>query len=57
MTLWIDNGAVLKISSKWQLKQFWKLNNSVHEMFIFKILVIVLDWNFQEVYHYLSIES
>ena len=28
MTLWISNGAVLKSSSQWPLKEFWKLNNS-----------------------------
>ena len=31
MTLCIGNGAVLKSSSQWQLKEFCKLNNSVHE--------------------------
>ena len=46
MTLWIGNGAVLKSSSQWQLKEFSKLNNSVHELFIFKILLIAIDWNF-----------
>ena len=46
MTLWIDNGAVLKSSSQWQLKEVWKLNNSVHELFIFKILLIDIDWHF-----------
>ena len=46
MTLWIGNDAVLGSSSQWQLKEFRKLNNSVHELFIFKILVIVIDWNF-----------
>ena len=45
MTLWIGNGAVLK-SSIWQLKEFLKLNNSGHERFIFKILLIAIDWNF-----------
>ena len=45
-TLWIGNGAVLKSSSQWQLKEFWKLNNSVHELFIFEILLIAIDWNF-----------
>ena len=45
MTLWIVNGAVLKSSSQWQLKEFWK-NNSIHELFIFKILLIAIDWNF-----------
>ena len=43
MTLWIGNGAVLKSYCKWQLKEFWKLNNSVHELFIFNILVIVIS--------------
>ena len=45
MTWWISNGAVLKSASKWQLKEFWKLNNSGNELFIFKIL-IAIDWNF-----------
>ena len=46
MTLWIGNGAVLKSSSQWYLKGVWKLNNSVHELFIFQILLIAIDWNF-----------
>ena len=46
MTLWIGNGPILKSSSQWRLKEFWKLNNSVHESFIFKILVITMDSNF-----------
>ena len=46
ITLWIGNGAVLKSISQWQLNEFWKLNNSGHELFIFKILLIVIDWNF-----------
>ena len=46
MTLWIGNGAVLKSSSPWQLKESKKLNSSVQELFIFKILLIVIDWNF-----------
>ena len=46
MTLWIGNGAVLNSSSQWQIKEFWKLNNSGHESFIFKILLIAIDWNF-----------
>ena len=46
MLLWIGNGAVLKSSSQWQLKEYLKLNNSVHELFIFKILSIAIDWNF-----------
>ena len=46
MTLWIGNGAVLKSSSQWQLKEVWKLNISVHDLFIFNILLIAIDWNF-----------
>ena len=38
----MGNGAVLKSSSQLQLKEFLKLNNSVHELFIFKILLIVI---------------
>ena len=56
MTLWISNGAVLKSSSQWQLKEFKKLNNSVHELFIFKILLTAIDRNFEEL-HYLSMNS
>ena len=43
MTLWLGNGAVLKSSSQWQLKEFQKLNNSVHELFIFKFLLTAID--------------
>ena len=32
MTLWIGNGAVLKSSSQWQLKEYWKLNNSGYKL-------------------------
>ena len=46
MTLWIGNGAVLKSFSQGQSKEFGKLNNSGHELFIFKILLIAIDWNF-----------
>ena len=46
MTLWIDNGAVLNSSSQWQLKEFRKLNNSVHDLFIFEIFLTANDWNF-----------
>ena len=46
MTLWIGNHAVLKSSSQWQFKKVWKLNNSIHELFIFKILLIAIDWTF-----------
>ena len=45
MTLWIGNSAFLKTSSQWQLKEVWKLNNSIHELFIFQILLIAMDWN------------
>ena len=38
----MDNGAVLKSFSQWQLKEFWKLNNYVYELFIFKILLIAI---------------
>ena len=51
MTLWIGNGAVLKSSSQWQSNEFWKLNNSGHELIIFKN--IVLDsryWDFKMSY-------
>ena len=48
MILWIGNDAVLKSSSLWQLNEFWKLNNFGHEFFIYKILLIAIDWNFQE---------
>ena len=43
MTLRIGNGAVLKSSSQWQLKEFRRLNNSDHELFIFKVLFIAID--------------
>ena len=46
MTLWIGNGAVLKSSSQWPLKEFWELNSSGHELFVFKILLIAIDWDF-----------
>ena len=46
MTLWIGYGAVLKSPSQWQLNEFGKLNNYGHELFIFKILLIAIDWNF-----------
>ena len=46
MTLWIGNGAVLKRSSQWPLKEFWKLNSSGHELFISKIISIATNWNF-----------
>ena len=43
MTFWIGNGAVLKTSSQWQLNEFLNLNYSVHELFIFQILLIAID--------------
>ena len=46
MTLWIGNGAVFKSSSQWQLNEFGNLNSSGHELFIFKILLIAIDWIF-----------
>ena len=46
MTLWIGSGVILVSSGWWQLNEFWKLNSSGHELCIFKILLIVIDWNF-----------
>ena len=46
ITLWIVNGAVRKSSSQWHLKEFLKLDNFGHELFIFEILIIAIDWNF-----------
>ena len=46
MTLYKGNGAILKSSSQWQLKEFRKLNNSGHELFILKLLCIAIDCNF-----------
>ena len=57
MTLWTGNDAVLKSSSQWQLKEFLKLNNSGHESFTFKILLIAIDWNLKELHQNLSIKS
>ena len=42
MTLWIGNGALLKSASQWQLKEFIKLNNSVHELFIHRVIKIAI---------------
>ena len=39
------NGAVLESSYQWLLKEFWKIDNSSHELLIFKILLIAIDWN------------
>ena len=36
MNLWIGNGAVLKSSSQWQLKEFLKINSSWMELFNFE---------------------
>ena len=41
MNFWLGNGTVLKSSSQWQLKVFWKLNKSGHELFLFIILLIL----------------
>ena len=59
MALWIGNGAVLKSSSQWQLTEFSKLNYSGHELdlFIFKILLIAIDWIFYKLHGYLFIKS
>ena len=57
MPLWIGIGAVLKSSSQWQLKEVLKLNNSVHDLFIFKIILIAIDLNFYKLHRYLSIKS
>ena len=46
MTLWISNGAVLKSSSQWQLKEFWKQIIDGWNYSFFKILLIATDWNF-----------
>ena len=46
MTLWIGNGAVLKSSSQWQLKEFWKSIIHGWNYLIFKINLIAIDWNF-----------
>ena len=46
MTLWTGNGEVLTSSSQLQLDQFRKLNDSGHELFISKIFLTVIDWNF-----------
>ena len=51
MTLWIGNGAVLKSSSQWQLKEFWKYIIHDRNYLIFKILLIAIDWNFQVLQH------
>ena len=48
MTFWIGNGAVLKSSRQWQLNEFRKLNNSVHELIIFKILQLPLIGTFKK---------
>ena len=45
MNLLIGNGAVLKSSSQWQLKEFRKINNSWTELFNFQNS-FVIDWNF-----------
>ena len=46
MTLWIGNGAVLKRSSQWQLREVRKLNNSLHELFISKFFYLLLTGTF-----------
>ena len=46
MTLWIGNGAVLKSSSQWQLKEFRKQIIHGWKYSIFKVLLIAIDWKF-----------
>ena len=46
MTLWVGNDVVLKSSSELQLKEFRKLNNSGHELFIYRIRLIAVDCSF-----------
>ena len=46
MTLWIGNGAVLKTYSQRQLKEFWKLNSSVHELSKGLLLRVIKNWDF-----------
>ena len=36
----------LKVLVNGNLKKFEKFNNSVHELFIFKIHLLAIDWNF-----------
>ena len=43
MTSWIGNGAVLKNFQTMAIKRILKINNSGHELFIFKILLIAID--------------
>ena len=46
VTLWTGNGAVLKSSSQWQLKEFSKQIIHGQNYLIFKIHLIAIDWNF-----------
>ena len=47
ITLWIGNGAVLKSSSKWQLKEFFlKRNSSWTELFNLQTSFNCIDWSF-----------
>ena len=46
MNLWIGNGAVLKSSSQWKLKEFLKSIIHGRNYLIVKILLIAIDWNF-----------
>ena len=38
--------TILKYGIYYDLNECRKLNNSGHELFIFKILSIAIDWNF-----------
>ena len=57
MTLWIGDGAVLKSSIQWQLKEFCEWIIHGQNYLIFKIHLIAIDWKFKELHHYLSIKS
>ena len=46
MTLWIGNGAVLKIFSQWQLKEFENKIIPAMNYLIFKILLVGRYWDF-----------
>ena len=44
-TLWIGNGAVLKKLKSMAINRILTINSG-HELFIFRILLIAIDWNF-----------
>ena len=54
----VGNGAVLKSSSQWQLKEFRKLNNSGHELFIIRrntVLLVTSSFSFSHNVFYSNI--